>query len=484
MKGLLLSFGLVIALFVFDARATIYDLATYQAPKVMNTELWICNTVPQTTVPLDQCYQAHVANAEAYNSSIDTSSLDYTLYSDYQLIKKSDTHYDITAVATRTVRTFLGNDQWYTNVTTSEKLLGTATFPVVESSSSCPPDSFPNYIYEVDNNGDGQVDVCYDPNELDNLSKCSSAANAGTLLPQNSGVASTVCYTDENGGKCAYGLTMQGSTAYYAPDLELSCFGENEYPEYDPNPPPVLPGEEECKPYAGGYVCSANPDNYCANEYECIDGCGYVNKQFVCFRDQECTGASCEPAPVDCTSQPDAPVCKEANDTPTPSFCEQNPMVAGCQTGSDFCVKNPTAPSCNVAGGGSGGSSFNLDYDRLAQSMKDAAKTLIDEMPTPDFSDTQTQIDDKTNQLDEDIDGFMDGDHFNGMTQKIKENIFEGKFHLPSGGGCTAFTLGEHEFDLCDVAQRIRSLLYFVFGFLTMLYLKNLFFATVTPRKE
>lgn len=487
MKGLFLSFGLVIALFVSDVQASIYDDATYQTPKQSSVRLGDVNFGDRRRVTAEDAVE-YAKEALGYSGSFFSECIEKTGYASYRWVIVATDAYDangnIASIAFDRFRDY-DCDSSEPDQMSERNNRGYWFFREALQSSTCPPDSFPNYVYDVDVDGDGQIDKCYNPLELDNLSQCASQYNSGSMLLVGSNTASTLCKTDSStGARCAYSLTATSKTTFYTPNLEVSCFGNGELPEYNEDDSTPQPSDEQCTPYGSGYVCQADPKNYCENEYSCVDGCGYVNDQFVCFRDQECTGDECAPAPVDCTNTPDAPVCKDQPDKGTPTYCDTNPTAPTCQAGSNYCKTYPTAPSCQTGTGTGGGSSFNLDYERLAQSMKDAAKTLIDEMPTPDFADTQTEIDNKTGELDEDIDNFMDGEHFNAMTQKIKENIFDGKFQLPSGGSCTAFTLGEYDFDICDVAQRIRSLLYFVFAFLTMIYLKNLFYHTVTPRKE
>lgn len=483
MKGLFLAFGLIAALFISNnVQASIYDTATYQAPKTDSIQIY-------------NCYHYNgnrFLGSGTYDQCITMFGNHLVASSTYPVISEPSCVFE-------------------SNIDSGQKFRCTVTVqfspppkPIPSSAPylmqpqstkdtlSCPPDNYPNYTFERDTNNDGKIDQCYDPRELDNVSKCADLFNSGSMLSTGNNIAPLVCKEFEDGSRCAFSRVNQGTTPYYQPNLEVGCFGDgNPIPKYEPSPNDPQPQPEQCVPYAGGYACAADPKNYCSSEFECVDGCGYFNKQFICFRDEQCTGASCSPAPVDCTTVPDAPVCKDQATTPEPSFCEKNPTVQSCQSGSNFCKKNPLASSCQLGGdngggtgGGGGGSDFSLDYEKLINGMKDAAKSLIDSNETPEFSDFQSKIDDKTSKLDSEIDNFMNGSHFDGINEQIGSNIFSGQFQLPTGGGCTPFYIGEHQLDLCEAAQKISSVLYFVFAFLTLLHLKNLFYSTVTPRKE
>ena len=476
MKGLFLAFGLIAALFISNnVQASIYDTATYHAPKSDSIQIYNCYHYNGNRFLGSGTYDQCITMFGSHLVGIST----FPVISEPSCVFESNIESGLKFKCTVTVQ-----------YSPPPKPVPSSAPYVMQPQStketlSCPPDNYPNYTFERDTNNDGKIDQCYDPNELDNNSKCSDLFNSGSILTAGSNTAPLVCKTFEDGSRCAFSRVNQGSTPYYQPNLEVGCFGDgNEIPDYDKDANQPQPDTDKCVPYAEGYACSADPNQYCSVDHRCVDGCGYVNDQFICFRDQQCTGASCEPAPINCENSPDAPVCKDKQTTPEPSFCEKNPTVQSCQSGSDFCKQNPLAPSCQLGGTGGGGSDFTLDYDKLINGMKDAVKLIIDPSETPDFSEFKSEIDDKTSELDTDIDGFMNGSHFDGINDQISDNPFSGQFQLPSGGGCTAFELGGHPLDLCSVAQKISSVLYFVFAFLTMLHLKNLFFSTVTPRKE
>ncbi|WP_088212375.1 hypothetical protein [Shewanella sp. Shew256] len=475
MKGLFLAFGLIAALFISNnVQASIYDTATYHAPKSDSVSYYSCNYKTPFYSEFSSCKKINEDRIRGLNPSINfdfvTCSLSGTIIN--CLGQYTGTRADGS--------TYVVNYDWPNS--------GTWIFQNSQNSLSCPPDNYPNYTFERDSNNDGKIDQCYDPRELDNASKCSDLFNSGSILTAGSNTAPLVCKTFEDGSRCAFSRVNQGSTPYYQPNLEKGCFGDAEQiPDYDKNTNEPQPQPEQCVPYAGGYACAADPKNYCSSEFECVDGCGYVNGQFVCFRDEQCTGASCEPAPVDCTTVPDAPVCKEQQTTPEPSFCEKNPTVESCQSGSNFCKKNPLAPSCQLGGdngggnGGGGGFDFTLDYDRLINGMKDAAKSLIDESPIPDNTEMDKSLDDENKAVKSDYDSFLEDGVFNEIKSTSQRAVFSTLENIfPSGSANCTFNMGEFNIEICSTAEKVRGLLYWVFAILTLIYLRHLFYSTIS----
>lgn len=470
MKGLLKAFGLIAALFISNVQASIYNTSSFQIPEIDSVTLYDCGNTSFGSLgklTFDSCQAAGLAKqkeiypARAYNNCYSKAKSGYTVdiagdYICYQSVPPS------------------------TN--TQQVSVATWLNPVVESSSLCPPEQYPNYIFPFDSNGDGEPEKCFNPVELDNNSKCSDLYNSGSILAAGGNTAALVCKTFEDGSRCAFSRVEQGSTPYYQPNLEKGCFGDaEEIPDYDNDNPPS-PQPEQCTPYFGGFACAADPKNYCSSTGVCVDGCGYVNDQFICFRDEECKGASCEPAPVNCETVPDAPICKDKETTPEPSFCEKNPTVESCQSGSNFCKKNPLSPSCQLGGDGtgSGGSNFVLDYDKLIQGMKDAAKTLIDETPIPDNTAMDKSLDDENKAIKSDYDNFLNDGVFSEIRNTSQRPIFSSLETLfPTGSGTCSFNFGKFSIEICSTAEKLREILYWVFSILTLIYLRHLFYQTI-----
>lgn len=342
MKRLFLTFGLVIA-FLFTAQlsaTTIFDSASYQAPKVESSEIYKCD-------PANPSYPnkefSEIASCVSYIESTYSGLASY----------RNVVCYVETPTKVGCSYEYLNGSTWQ-NVTQS----GRGSFIFVSSSTSktCPPDDFPLYIVGVDNDNDGKYDQCYNPDELDNLSNC--ANQVGSMLPALTNLATRVCKTDPyTGASCGY--SKKDGDPSYQLDLEMNCFGDGEkVPEYDPEP---MPQPETCaKVNDQLMVCKEKPEEKCDAMGNCQDQCGYVNKEFYCFI--PCTGEDCDKPtpPVNCETNPDAPVCVEEPDP-------------------EFCAANPTDPKCTGTtppdeGGETGGGGAAIDLGPVVDQLKELNK--------------------------------------------------------------------------------------------------------------
>jgi len=461
MKGLLKAFGLIAALFILNSHASIYNDSTYLHPTNSIVYTVYYGSIVETGSDL-QLTAIAVCERDQHASNVVSRVI----------ISVNETNKNLTC------KVGYIKDQ-YDNIGYINRIY---TYSENLSDKKCPPSSNDLYTFSYDTDLDGNIDKCFNPAELDNNSKCSDLFNSGSILTAGSNTSFLVCKTFDDGSRCAFSRVEQGSTPYYQPNLEKGCFGDaEEIPDYDNDNPPS-PQPEQCTPYFGGFACAADPKNYCSSTGVCVDGCGYVNDQFICFRDEECKGASCEPAPVNCETVPDAPICKDKETTPEPSFCEKNPTVESCQSGSNFCKKNPLSPSCQLGGDGtgSGGSKFVLDYDKLIQGMKDAAKTLIDETPIPDNTAMDKSLDDENKAIKSDYDNFLNDGVFSEIRNTSQRPIFSSLETLfPTGSGTCSFNFGKFSIEICSTAEKLREILYWVFSILTLIYLRHLFYQTI-----
>jgi hypothetical protein len=129
--------------------------------------------------------------------------------------------------------------------------------------------------------------------------------------------------------------------------------------------------------------------------------------------------------------------------------------------------------------GGDGGNGSSIDYDKLINGIVGG---LSEKNPLPAYSDTQGLIDGATAGLDSKASEFMDDSHFGEIQDLVTTNIFGDVANfLPSGAACVDVTIHDMPLGICEAADRSRPILFFVFAFLTFIYLRNLFFKTVTP---
>ncbi|MFV0594410.1 hypothetical protein [Shewanella sp.] len=341
MKRLFLTFGLVIA-FLFTAQlsaTTIFDTSTYQGPlsssvidvtdKDFPNEYFITTSVgAKESAVLTLCTARISTNPEYSNPRIQNLGGD----------------------------SIFCNIDWKPNSWTTKIVSFGYNFSPPRTSQSCPPADYPNYSFERDTNNDGNADQCYNPDELDNASNC--ANQVGSMLPALTNLATRVCKTDtETGASCGY--SKKDGDPSYQLDLEMNCFGDGEkVPEYDPEP---MPQPETCaKVNDQLMVCKEKPEEKCDAMGNCQDQCGYVNKEFYCFI--PCTGEDCDKPtpPVNCETNPDAPVCVEEPDP-------------------EFCAANPTDPKCTGTtppdeGGETGGGGATIDLGPVVDQLKELNK--------------------------------------------------------------------------------------------------------------
>ncbi len=460
MKRLFLTFGLVIAFFFTSTiQASIYDSATSQTAGIETIETWGCQ--PSTVISgmpgrydFNFCYDTVIyaykntvnlgnnISIENIRGDFTNNGVGYEVIADFRY--KSENSDYIATVDMRILRMYSKLD---------------------EHTNTCPSDDYPLYTYSYD-------DMCYYPLELDNASNCAGDYNSGTLLAADSLSPANVCKTDSDGSICAYEkTTFSDNLPVYSVNLEVNCFDMeegDEYPEYV-DPDITTPQPEQCEAYGSGFACAEDPSNVCDDAGICDDGCGYVNDQFICFRDNDCVGDSCDIPDVNCTTNPTDPSCSDPTD----------PIDPEC-TGDDCDPIDPecTGDDCTSSGGGS--ASFELDYDKLGDLMNDAAETLIDENEISDGSDITDQISESSDLIDSEFNEFIENSLFDDIVAIPNQNIFGDMANmLPNGGACTNLVFKDAVIDICGVSDRLRPLLYFIFAFLTLIYLRDLLSTTI-----
>lgn len=366
MKRLFLTLGLVIAFF-FTAQInaeTIFDSSTYQGPKVESKNEYECNPNMSSKVLITTSVTACIDYAKSFHSISSSYSWGACEPTSPPAVNAKK------AVSCQRVFNYDGSS--------SPVVVGSIFGLPPKESISCPPDNYPNYTFERDTNNDGKTDQCYNPDELDNASNC--ANQVGSMLPALTNIVTKVCKTDQgSGARCGY--SKKDGDVVYKLDLEMNCFGdsENQVPEYNPEP---MPEPSNCAKYNDGLmVCKEKPENKCDANGNCQDQCGFFNKEFYCFIN--CSGEECDketPPPVNCETNPTAPVCVEEPDPePDPDFCKNNPTDPKCTTPPEPCTGDNCPPD---GGGGGGGTGEKVDLKPVV----DELKALNDKL---DFSTTQ-----------------------------------------------------------------------------------------------
>lgn len=372
MKRLFLTLGLVIAFF-FSAlsRADIYSQVSYQPPERNSETLYNCYSnytlnhpefVQNQRMTLDSCMSLIF--------SMGPQGGETSRINECNTVQNGSTYTYICSTEVR--QGSVGNYYWVAGPNIN---YGNASSPAIDDSSTCPPPEFPSYTYEKDDNGDGKADRCFNPMELDNASQCQNTV--GSMLPALTNTASSVCVTDPTtGARCGFSRSNMGNS--YQANLEMSCFGNDEIPEYTDEP---MPEPETCtKMNSNLMVCVADPNEKCDFYGVCQDDCGYVNGQFYCFT--PCVGAECDaetPPDVDCSAMPDHSSCAtvepEIPENCTKSgaglICKEDPSEkcdeqGVCQDGCGYingtfvCYQSP----------GSGGGLFDINIQPIVDELK------------------------------------------------------------------------------------------------------------------
>ncbi|WP_345846269.1 hypothetical protein [Shewanella algae] len=376
MKGLLSILGLVIALFISSfARADIYSQVSYQSPDRDNSLMYKCSSVisdPSFPIYVDSqtCFQSLQSFIERLGQNPEQSG--FFNPSNFTMEQNGSVNGHPIYIV---YFDYCYSADYCQGASTKHVRAGSISDPVSSNSSTCPPSDYPNYIYSKDDDGDGQADRCFDPMELDNASQCQNTV--GSMLPALTNTASSVCVTDPTtGARCGFSRSNMGNS--YQANLEMSCFGNDEIPEYTDEP---MPEPETCtKMNSNLMVCVADPNEKCDFYGVCQDDCGYVNGKFYCFT--PCVGAECDaetPPDVDCSATPEHPSCVPAEpeipenctksgaglickEDPAEKCDEQGVCQDGCGyiNGTFVCYQSP----------GSGGGLFDINIQPIVDELK------------------------------------------------------------------------------------------------------------------
>lgn len=177
---------------------------------------------------------------------------------------------------------------------------------------------------------------CYSPVDLKSRDTCPNSLNdPDAFLPTGDNIFGRVCRTKDDGSRCSYTLSPDGTT--YQVDLEGDCYAENPGEYESPTDQPD-PNDPNCQTITNGNVrntfCPANRDAVCSDSGVCPAGCGSFNigdgEVFGCFTsegepntcdkdgdgqpDDECREQEPEPPtePVDCDVDPTNPECESS----------------------------------------------------------------------------------------------------------------------------------------------------------------------------
>jgi len=163
-----------------------------------------------------------------------------------------------------------------------------------EISKSCPSDDYLSYQISYDFDGDGEIDVCFnfediqllldEQNQLDkNDDYCKSL-----LLDSGNNTADTVCYSAPNGSQCSMSNQSVSDYSYYSgTGTETLGCGSSENPPYDSSG--TGSEKDDCIFSNGTNFCKANEDKHCKTIdgiKTCDSGCIDSENGLVCDASQ------------------------------------------------------------------------------------------------------------------------------------------------------------------------------------------------------
>ena len=156
---------------------------------------------------------------------------------------------------------------------------------------SCPPNTYPNYTYEIDNGGGPEPELCASPEQINQVDECNVNSTQEYLsIPVS---VSSGCFETDNGSKCKYkSVDFGGGVKAYALDLEGDCYSNTEDDIVGSEQPTPVDANAQCEEWGGtGLICPEDPEDHCSGGSSwdgdainsCDEGCGEVNGIFSCF---------------------------------------------------------------------------------------------------------------------------------------------------------------------------------------------------------
>lgn len=226
-------------------------------------------------------------------------------------------------------------------------------------SKTCPPDAFPNYTYPIDHDGDGEIDGCANPFDIQQNDSCQSGSENQFLnIPVS---VQSGCFPQPDGSVCEYKAASSNGIEYYEMDLEGDCYSDpNGKPDINGTPAETPQSSDDiCYEWGGtGLICPEKKEDVCRGsgsyasdpQQECPNNCGYVNAIFACL-DNDTDGDS------------------------VPDYLDPDIDGDGVPNGDDLDnngdgVDDPVKPNSN------GNASVNVDLGPVVNKLEEIKKSI------------------------------------------------------------------------------------------------------------
>ena len=315
----------------------------------------------------------------------------------------------------------------------------------IEEVRKCPPDTSPSYTYAVHLDEDGKIDACAVPSSIPPNDSCNINDSPNVQV-----TAQDACFTKSDGSSCSVTAVDVGGGNKVYMGSEGDCYSDPK-PEVSDNPSQIEANPDgTCTNNGGLLACPEDPQNVCGasgSNYgggsvnNCQSGCGYVNDSFTCYDTD-----------IDSDGLPDY----------------NDPDVDGDGIPNDQDLDNDgdgvDDPIYDGNGSGSSGGT-EIDLTPVVTELKKLNEFFKDTTMPPDTieSDLETlNVDYKT-----DLDNFIaKGSSELGYKDVLILGNASGLSVIPSNS-CGAFTIFNQPFDICPAADRVKPILYWLFGMLT-----------------
>tara|TARA_R110000823_G_scaffold129297_1_gene256950 strand:+ start:832 stop:2247 length:1416 start_codon:yes stop_codon:yes gene_type:complete len=325
---------------------------------------------------------------------------------------------------------------------------------------TCPPDAFPSYVANYFAT-DGEV-YCFNPDDA-NLNDSCSVSNGNEYLTIEVSAPSG-CFPQPDGSMCKYdAVDIGGGNEYYALDLEGDCYSDNDLPTLN-GIPQDMPTGEECVSFGGGVLgCPEDPSNVCTgggvyaggSVQNCQSGCGMVNDQFLCIdNDLDGDGLPDYNDPdIDGDGIPNDDDLDNDNDGKDDPIHGDKPgtNIPGSGVGSGGEIKIDLTPVVNELkklneSFSDGGQAKDLDHNQDLTNLNDAYQTKLTSL----MGKTSSEL------------GYTDSlnlGNSSGLSSRLPTNDCTVYNFHPAGKTISL--------DMCFVADKVKPLLFWLFGLLT-----------------
>lgn len=337
--------------------------------------------------------------------------------------------------------------------TVNFNMIGGANTPFLLE--ECPPDLNPSYTSTSSATGSM---MCYDPSQAILVDSCNINDSPNVQV-----TSAEACYTKSDGSSCSVTAVDIGGGNQVYQGSEGNCYAE---PNPDISGNPALgdtPIDDSCTNIGNSILaCAEDPTNVCADSgssyatgsvNNCQDGCGYINDAFLCYdTDTDLDGL--------------------------PDYNDPDIDGDGIANGQDLDADGDGQDDPINEGTGSG---QGTDLGPVVSEIK-KTNTKLDDLLDQFKTDQQLEAFGSDGKMTEENTKYKAS--LDGLTSQTGVSLgYSESLNLANTGfasvvpvdGCRSYSIpvgffGNFNIDLCEVSQKVKPVLSFVFGFLAAFY--------------